>query len=67
MKGLTDARSKDVCMVPKTPDSKVVLLVRRTLPEKDNMVPFVQRKCLFSFTHASSPFPVRNLGEFLQI
>ena len=35
VKGLTDATSQDVDVVPKTPDSKMVLLVRRTLPERE--------------------------------
>ena len=32
--GLTKATSQDIAWCPKTPDSKVMLLVRRTLPDK---------------------------------
>ena len=62
MKGLTDATSKDVFMVPKTSDSKMVLLVRRTLPERERILcSLCQEESLFSFTHASSPFPVMDI------
>ena len=57
--------TKDVCVVPKTPDSKMVLLVRRTRPERERILSSVcQKESLFSFTHASSPFPVMDLWEF---
>ena len=55
-------------VVPKTPDSKMVLLVRRTLPEKkkDDIISFFKGKILFSFTHASSPFPLETSGSFFK-
>ena len=57
--------TKDVCVVPKTLDSKMVLLVRRTLPERERMLcSLYQNESLFSFTHASSPFPVMDIWEF---
>ena len=57
--------TKDVCVVPKTPDSKMVLLVRQTLPESERLLCFIcQKESLFSFTHTSSPFPVMDLWEF---
>ena len=66
MKGLTDASSKDVCVVPKTPDSKMVLMVRRTLTERERILcSLCQEESLFSFTHASSPFPVMDLCLFV--
>ena len=57
--------TKDVCVVPKTPDSKMVLLVRRTRPERERILcSLCQNESFFSFTHASSPFPVMDLWEF---
>ena len=48
MKGLTDATSKDVCVVPKTLDSKMVLLIRRTLLERVRILcSFCQEENLF--------------------
>ena len=66
MKVLTDATSKDVCVVSKTPDSKMALLVRRTLPERERMTrPLCQEEnAFFLFMHASSPFPVMDHWEF---
>ena len=53
MKGLTDATSK-------TSDSEIVLLVRRTLPERERILcSLCQKESLFS-----SPFPVMNPWEF---
>ena len=34
------------------------------LKEKNYFAPFVKRKAFFSFTHASSPFPVMDIWEF---
>ncbi len=57
--------TKDVCVVPKTPDSKMVLLVRRTRPERERILcSLCQNESLFSFTHVSSHFPVTDLWEF---
>ena len=54
-------------VVPKTPDSKMVLLVRRTLPERERWYRFLfQGEILFSFTHASSPFPLEASGSFFK-
>ena len=65
VKGLTDATSKDVCVVPKTPDSKMVLLVRPTRPERERIIFFpCKEESLPSFTHASSPFPSETPGSF---
>ena len=66
-KGLTNATSKDVCMVPR--HQKAMMLSKCwSLPERERMPgPICQEECLFSFMHASSPFPVRDLWEFLQI
>ena len=57
--------SKDVSVVTKTLDSKMVLLVRRTLPERERILwSLCQKESLFSFMHAPSPFPVMDLWEF---
>ena len=57
--------TKDVCVVPKTPDSKMVLLVRRTRHERERILcSLCQNESLFSFTRASSPFPVMGIWEF---
>ena len=55
-------------VVPKTPDSKMVLLVRRTLPEKRKIIlsPFSRGKSFFLFTHASSPFLLETSGSFFK-
>ena len=67
VKGLTDSTSKDVGVVPKTPDSKMVLLLRRTLPESSRILcSLFQEENLFSFTHSSSPFPLRTSGSFFK-
>ena len=56
-------------VVPKTPDSKMVWLVRRALPEKGKIIssPFSRGKILFSFYACVISFSVRDLWEFLQI
>ena len=57
--------TKDVCVVPKTPDSKMALLVRWTQPERERILcSLCQNESLFSFTHASSSFPVMDIWEF---
>ena len=67
VKGLTDATSQDIGVVPKTPDSKMVLLVRRTLPESQRILcSLYQEESLFSFTHASSPFALETSGSFFK-
>ena len=54
-------------LVPKTPDSKMVLLVRRTLPERARILCFLcQEESLFSFTHALSPIPLDISGSFFK-
>ena len=54
-------------VVPKTPDSKMVLLVWRTLPERERyFAPFIKRKSFFLFMHASSPFPLETSGSFFK-
>ena len=52
--------------MPKTPDSKMMLLVRRTLPERERIhCSLYQEEILFFlFTHASSPFPLETSGSF---
>ena len=67
-KGLTDATSNDVCVGPKTPDSKMVLLVRRTLPERERILCSLcqEESLFFSFTHASPPFPLETSGSFFK-
>ena len=57
--------TKDVCVVPKTRDRKMVLLVRRTRPERERILfSLCQNERLFSFTHVSSPFLVMDIWEF---
>ena len=49
-KGLTDATSKDVCVVPKHQTAKwCCWFDGHCLKEKGGLVPFVKRKCLFFF------------------
>ena len=49
--------TKDVCVLSKTPDSKMVLLVRRTLPERERLLcsvcqkPFFFYACVIPFSH----------------
>ena len=66
-KGLTDATSKDVCVVPR--HQKATMLSKRwSQPERERIAgPLCQEDDFFSFTHATSLFPVRDLREFLQI
>ena len=62
-----EGTNKDVGVVPKTPDSKMVLLVRRTLPERERILcSLCQEESLFSFTHATSPFPLETSGSFFK-
>ena len=63
-KGLTIATSKDV--VPRYVSNDVIKTLVTAWKRKIIWSP-LSRGCLFSFTHASSPFPVRDLWEFLQI
>ena len=51
-------------VVPKTPDSKMVLLVRQTLPEKEkgNIVSFFKRKSFFLLCMRHLFFRKRPLG-----
>ena len=57
---LTDrerSATKDVCVVPKTPDSKMVLLVRRTWPERERILcSLCQNESLFFFYACVIPF-----------
>ena len=53
-------------VVPKTPDGKMLLSARRTLPEREYFAPFIKRKSFFLFTHASSPFPLETSGSFFK-
>ena len=62
---MVNPTSKDVCVVPRHQEA-TMLSKRRSLPERGRMPgPLCQEECLFSFTHASSPFPVGDLWEFL--
>ena len=68
VKGLTDATSQDVAWCPKYQTAKwCCWFDGHCLKEKDDIVSFFKRKILFSFTHASISFSVRDLWEFLQI
>ena len=68
VKGLTDATSQDVGVVPKTPDSKMVLLVRLTPPERERWyrLLFSRGKSFFLFTYALSPIPLETSGSFIK-
>ena len=61
--------TKDVlCVVPKTPVSKIVLMVRRTRPErKKYFAPFVKTKAFFLLRMRYALFPWWISGSFLQI
>ena len=55
-------------VVPKTPDSKMMLLVQRTLPEREKWYRFLfQGENPFFFYACVISFSVRHLWEFLQI
>ena len=62
--GLTNATSKDVCVVPR--HQKATMLSKRwSLPEREWIAGLLcHEECLFSFTHTSPPFPVRDLWSF---
>ena len=67
VKGLTNATSQDVAWCPKHQTAKWCgWFDGHCLKEKDNIVPFFKRKILFSFTHASSPFPLETSGSFFK-
>ena len=55
-------------VVPKTPDKQnwYCRFDGHCLKEKSNIVSFFKRKILFSFTHASSPFPLETSGSFFK-
>ena len=56
---------KTYAWCPKHQNSKMVLLVRRTRPERERILcSLCQNESLFSFTHASSSFPVMDIWEF---
>ena len=55
-------------VVPKTPNKQkwCYLLDGHCRKVKDDIVSFFKGKILFSFTHASSPFPLETSGSFLK-
>ena len=67
MKGLTDATSQDVAWCPKHQTAKwCCWFDGHCLKEKDDIVSFLKGKIFFSFTHASSPFPLETSGSFFK-
>ena len=67
VKGLTDATSQDVAWCPKHQTAKwCCRFDGHCLKEQDNIVSFFKGKILFSFTHASSPFPLETSGSFFK-
>ena len=67
VKGLTDATSQDVVWCPKHQTAKwFCWFDGHCLKEKDDIVSFFKGKILFSFTHASSPFPLETSGRFFK-
>ena len=54
-------------VVPKTPDSKIDVVGSTHTAWKSKMISFpFSREILFSFTHASSPFPLEISGSFFK-
>ena len=67
VKGLTDATSQDVAWYPKHQTAKwCCWFDGHCLKKKDDIVSFFKGKILFSFTHASSPFPLETSGSFFK-
>ena len=67
MKGTNESLVQRRMRGAQTLDRKMVLLIRRSLPERGRKpVPLCQEGTFF-FTHATFPFPVRDLWEFPQI
>ena len=67
VKRLTNATSQDVAWCPKHQTAKwCCWFDGHCLKEKDDIVFFFKRKILFSFTHASSPFPLETSGSFFK-
>ena len=67
MKGLTNATSQDVAWCPKHQTAKwCCWFDGHCLTEKDDIVSFFKEKILFSFTHASSSFPLETSGSFFK-
>ena len=66
VKGLTNATSCDTAWYPKHQTAKLVLSVRRTLPEGGKIIssPFSRGKILFSFF--TYPFPLETAGSFFK-
>ena len=60
--------SCDVGVVPKTPDSKIVVVGSTDTAWMSKIIssPFSRAKILFFFTHASSPFPLETSGSFFK-
>ena len=68
VKGVTNATFQDVAWCPKHQTSKMVLSVRRTLPERERILcSLYQEEILFSFYACVISFSVRDLWEFLEI
>ena len=67
MKGLTNATSWDVAWYPKPQTAKWCCWFNgHCLKKTDDFVSFFKGKILFSFTHASSPFPLETSGSFFK-
>ena len=67
VKGLTNATSCDAAWCPKHQTAKwCCWFYGHCLKEKNHIVSFFKGKILFSFTHASSPFPLETSGSFLK-